>query len=157
MQFVPWDLSPTYSFKKIFIYLFMRHSIRAVLFIQERPREADTQAETEAGSRQGARCGTRSPVSRIAPWAEGRRSSAEPPGRPWKVFLRRPAGLARSPVHATGLRGLHTYPHIYTYLGVRRRTVPDLPGKLGRDELYGGLRWRGSGPRVLLKPLGKIC
>ena len=31
---------------------------------------------------QGARCGTRSLVSRIMPWAEGRCSTAEPPRRP---------------------------------------------------------------------------
>ena len=43
------------------------------LFIREREREAETQAEGEAGSMQGARCGTRSWVSRITPWAEGRR------------------------------------------------------------------------------------
>ena len=45
------------------------------LFIHERQREreAETQAEGEAGSMQGARRGTRSRVSRITPWAEGRR------------------------------------------------------------------------------------
>ena len=37
----------------------------------EREREAETQAEGEADSMQGARCGTRSPVSRIRPWADG--------------------------------------------------------------------------------------
>ena len=50
----------------------------------EREREAETQAEGEAGSTQGARRGPRPWVSRIAPWAEGRRSTAEPPRPPKK-------------------------------------------------------------------------
>ena len=45
-------------------------------------RGAETQAEGEAGSMQGAGCGTRSWVSRIPPWAEGRCSTAEPRRRP---------------------------------------------------------------------------
>uniref|UniRef100_A0A8I3MHU2 Protocadherin gamma subfamily B, 1 n=1 Tax=Canis lupus familiaris TaxID=9615 RepID=A0A8I3MHU2_CANLF len=40
---------------------------------------AETQAEGEAGSMQGAQSGTRSPDSRIAPWAKGRHKTAEPP------------------------------------------------------------------------------
>ena len=47
-----------------------------------REREAETQAEGEVGSTQGARPGTQSRVSRITPWAEGRRSTAEPPRDP---------------------------------------------------------------------------
>ena len=45
-------------------------------------REAETQAGGEAGSMQGARCGTRSRDSRITPWAEGRRQTAQPPRDP---------------------------------------------------------------------------
>ncbi|XP_048968106.1 tRNA-splicing endonuclease subunit Sen15 isoform X2 [Canis lupus baileyi] len=45
-------------------------------------REVETQAEGEAGSMQGARRGTRSRDSRIAPWAEGKRQTAEPPRDP---------------------------------------------------------------------------
>ena len=57
------------------------------LFIHERhtEREAQTQAEgegEEAGSMQGAWYGTRSRVSRITPWAEGRRWTAESPRDP---------------------------------------------------------------------------
>ena len=37
----------------------------------ERVPETQAQAEGEAGSMQGARRGTRSPVSRITPWAKG--------------------------------------------------------------------------------------
>ena len=48
----------------------------------ERERKAETQAEGGAGSTQGAWCGTRSQDSRITPWAEGRRSTAEPPRDP---------------------------------------------------------------------------
>ena len=51
----------------------------------ETEREAETQAEGEAGSMQGARCGTRSRVSMIMPWAEGRCSTAEPPRDPPKI------------------------------------------------------------------------
>ena len=51
-------------FFKDFVYLFMRD--------KEREREAETQAEGKAGSLQGAQHGTRSRVSRIMPWAEGR-------------------------------------------------------------------------------------
>ena len=47
-------------------YLFM--------IVTQREREAETQAEGEAGSMQpGARRGIRSWVSRIVPWAKGRR------------------------------------------------------------------------------------
>ena len=55
----------------------------------EREREAVTQAEGEAGSMQGAWHGTRSWNSRIMPWAEGRHSTAEPPGRPYVCVLNR--------------------------------------------------------------------
>ena len=51
---------------------------------RERERETETQAEGEAGSMQEARHGTRSLVSRITPWAKGRRQTAEPPRDPLK-------------------------------------------------------------------------
>ena len=59
------------------------------LFIHERDihRRAEIQAEGEAGSMQGAQHGTRSRDSKITPWAEGRRSTAETPRDPWKVLL----------------------------------------------------------------------
>ena len=63
----------------IFLFVISVNSfffLRFYLFIHERHThthtEAETQAEGEAGSMQGARCGTRSLVSRITPWAEGR-------------------------------------------------------------------------------------
>ena len=51
--------------------------------------EAETQAEAEgeAGSMQGAQCGTRSPVSRIKPWAEGRCPTPEPPRHTCNYFF----------------------------------------------------------------------
>ena len=51
---------------------------------REREREAETQAEGEAGRLHapGARRGIRSRVSRIAPWAKGRRQTAAPPRDP---------------------------------------------------------------------------
>ena len=45
-------------------------------------RDRKREAEGEAGSTQGARCGTWSRVSRIIPWVEGRRQTAEPPRDP---------------------------------------------------------------------------
>ena len=55
------------------IFLHLKLSIlffflRFYLFMRDTEREA----EGEAGFTQGARCGTRSWVSRIRPWAEGR-------------------------------------------------------------------------------------
>ena len=50
-------------------------------------REAETQAEGEAGSMQGAQCGTQSWDSRIRPWAEGTRSTTEPPRHPHSNFI----------------------------------------------------------------------
>ncbi|CAD7687994.1 unnamed protein product [Nyctereutes procyonoides] len=56
---------------------------------RERQRGAVTQEEGEAGSMPGARCGTRSRDSSIAPWAKGRRQTAEPPRDPlMKTFKR---------------------------------------------------------------------
>ena len=52
-----------------------------------RERETETQAEGEAGPMQGARCGTRSRDSRVTPWAEGRRQTAEPPRDPHSSFF----------------------------------------------------------------------
>ena len=56
--------------------------LRFYLFIHEREREAETQAEGEAGSMQGAQCRTRSQDPGVTPWAEGRRSTTEPPRGP---------------------------------------------------------------------------
>ena len=53
--------------------------------MRDTERKADTKAERDAGSTQGARCGTQSRDSRITPWAEVRRSTAEPPRRPSKA------------------------------------------------------------------------
>ena len=62
---------------KDFIYLFPRDT----------DREAETQAEGEGGSMKGARHGTPSWVSRITLWAEGRCSTAEPPGCLFSCFF----------------------------------------------------------------------
>ncbi|CAD7689539.1 unnamed protein product [Nyctereutes procyonoides] len=56
-------------------------------FLFQREREAETQAEGEVGSMLGARRGTRSQDSRIAPWAKGRRQTAEPPRDPPIFFF----------------------------------------------------------------------
>ena len=55
---------------------------------REREREAESQAEGEAGSmHREPECGIRSRVSRIAPWAKGRRSTAAPPRVPGGFFV----------------------------------------------------------------------
>ena len=56
--------------------------------MRDTQREAETQAKREAGSTQRAPCGTQSQDSRIMPWAEGRRSTTEPPRRPPDRFLK---------------------------------------------------------------------
>ena len=68
----------------LFYFLFFK-----ILFIYswETQREEETQAEGEAGSMQGARCETWSWDSRITSWAEGRRSTAEPPKDPINFLL----------------------------------------------------------------------
>ena len=48
----------------------------------ERERGAETQAEGEAGPTQGTQRATRSPVSRIRPWAEGSTKLLSHPGCP---------------------------------------------------------------------------
>ena len=55
---------------------------------REREKEAETQAEGEAGSMQGAQCGTRSPDSRIIPWAEGGAKPLSHLGCPTHGFLK---------------------------------------------------------------------
>ena len=67
-----------FFFFKDFIYLSMR----------DREREGEREAEREVGSMQGARCGTRSRVSRIAPWAKGRRQTAAPPRDPYLFIFK---------------------------------------------------------------------
>ena len=57
------------------------------LFMRDRESEAETQAEGEAGPMQGAQRGTRPRVSRVTPWADGRRQTAEPPRDPPHAFL----------------------------------------------------------------------
>ena len=58
-------------------------------------REAETQEEGEAGSMPGARRGTRSRDSRIAPWAKGRRQTAEPPRDPPRFLVLMELGVSR--------------------------------------------------------------
>ena len=52
----------------------------------QRETEAETQAEGEAGSMQGARRGTLSRDLGVTPWAEGGRSTPEPPGCPTSPY-----------------------------------------------------------------------
>ena len=83
------SIIPPQTFKKVYCintlycgsyYYFFNFKI--YLFLRDTQGEAETQAEGEAGSLQGARCRTRSQDPGVTPWAEGRRSTAEPPRRP---------------------------------------------------------------------------
>ena len=92
----------------------MLSNIRCILFLKnilfthsretqrerERKREAETQAEGEAGSMQGARRGTQSRDPRITPWAEGRCSTAGPPGRPHQTYFKGKYLLNDSRLHS---------------------------------------------------------
>ena len=55
--------------------------------MKDTEREVETQAEGEAGFPQGPRCRTRSQDPRIMPWAQGRRSTTEPPRCPLVVIV----------------------------------------------------------------------
>ena len=55
--------------------------------MRERKAEAQAQAEGEAGSMQRARHGTRSWVSRITAWAEGRAKPLSHLGCPYQNIL----------------------------------------------------------------------
>ena len=82
MSFI-WQTCTLFFFKFLFIYLFL---IFYLLFIylshRERERGRDTGRERSRLHAPGARRGTRSQVSRIAPWAKGRRQTAAPPRDP---------------------------------------------------------------------------
>ena len=55
----------------------------------QRERQRHRQREREAGSMQGAWRGSRSRVSKMTPWAEGKRQTAEPPRGPhWQEFYK---------------------------------------------------------------------
>ena len=64
-------------------FFFFKDSIYLLMRDTKREREA----EGEAGSMRGARRGTRSRVSRITPWAEGRCSTTEPPRDPLIIWI----------------------------------------------------------------------
>ena len=58
------------------------------MIVTERERGRDTGRGRSRLHAPGARCGTRSRVSRIAPWAKGRRQAAAPPRDPYKFFFK---------------------------------------------------------------------
>ena len=60
--------------------------LRSHLFMRDTEREAETQAGGKGGSLQGAWCKTWSWDPRVTPWAEGRRSTPEPPRWPHISF-----------------------------------------------------------------------
>ena len=79
---MPWMyVIPTVTDFFFNVYFFLRFS-SIYSWGTQREREAETQADGEAGSIQGARCGTLSQDPGVTPWAEDRRSIAEPPGAP---------------------------------------------------------------------------
>ena len=68
--------------------------------MRDTEKEAETQAEGEAGSMQGARRGTRSRVSRITPWAEGKAKPLGHPGCPVRSVLTKFLALCVPPLPA---------------------------------------------------------
>ena len=76
--------------------MFTQHKSKHFIFFKILFIYSETQAEGEAGSLRGPGHGTQSRDPRITPWAEGRRSTAEPPpGRLRKdVSKRRKVGAA---------------------------------------------------------------
>ena len=84
------DTGPEYVFEQIlaeniplffnFLFIYDSHTER------ERERGRDTGSGRSRLHAPGARCGIRSPVSRIAPWAKGRRQTAAPPREPLDLF-----------------------------------------------------------------------
>ena len=63
--------------------------------MRDTQREAEIQAEGETGSMQGVRRGTRSRGPRIMHWAEGRRSTTEPPRDPLRINIQGKETLVR--------------------------------------------------------------
>ena len=68
----------------LFIYLFLIFYLFMIVTHRERERERgrDTGRGRSRLHAPGTRCGIRSRVSRIAPWAKGRRQTAAPPRDP---------------------------------------------------------------------------
>ena len=57
------------------------------MIVTQRERQRHRQREKQAPCT-GARRGIQSPVSRIAPWAKGRRQTAAPPRDPSEIYFR---------------------------------------------------------------------
>ena len=101
-------LSFFFNFFFLDFYLFM------IVTHRERERGRDTGRGRSRLHAPGARCGIRFWVSRITPWAKGRRQTAAPPRDPWfffKIYLfmrdrerGRDIGRGRSRLHAPGAR-----------------------------------------------------
>ena len=78
---------------EVWTILFKRNTVLSFFFPYPFERErvnrtgGGAKAEGEAGSTQRAQCGTRSRDSRIMPWAEGRRSTTEPPRDPAYLLI----------------------------------------------------------------------
>ena len=65
-----------------FFFNFLNFYLFMIVTEREREAERDTGRGRSRLHAPGARCGTRSRVSRIAPWAKGRRQTAAPPRNP---------------------------------------------------------------------------
>ena len=74
--------------KFIFLFLFF-FNFYLFMIVTERERGRDTGRGKSRLHAPGARCGIRSRVSRIAPWAKGRRQTAAPPRDPLHRHLLR--------------------------------------------------------------------
>ena len=68
------------------IFFFFNFYLFMIVTERERERGRDTGRGRSRLHAPGARCGIRSRVSRIAPWAKGRRQTAAPPRDPWQCI-----------------------------------------------------------------------
>ena len=64
------------------VYKELTFFLKDFIYSRETQREAETDRGRSRLHAPGARCGIRSRVSRIAPWAKGRRQTAAPPRDP---------------------------------------------------------------------------
>ena len=76
-----------FFFKILLIYLFINFYLFMIVTERERERGAETGRGRSRLHAPGARCGIQSRVSRIMPWAKGRRQTAAPPRDSLLIYL----------------------------------------------------------------------
>ena len=73
-----------------YLFFFFNFYLFMIVTERERQRGRDTGRGRSRTHAPGARRGIQSRVSRIAPWAKGRRQTAAPPRDPQKILIRTP-------------------------------------------------------------------